>query len=297
LQCPAFSGQWSAIGGRIKEERMPELPEIAVRAREMKQELVGKTISGIEILQPKCLNIPEKTFVQALTDAQLLDVTHRGKWLFVETTQGWLLLSLGMGGEILLVTREALPEKYRLIFDFDDGACLAVNFWWFGYAHYVPPGELKTHKMTAKLGPNALDLTADDLRRMLKGRRGGIKSFLLNQSRVAGIGNAYIHDILFLARLHPLRTINTLTDAEIDGLAEAIHQGLQPSVDKGGAWYEVNLYGGKGSFTKDDILIGYREDEPCPVCGTPIEKIKTGSTSSFICHHCQPLAARRRDVV
>jgi formamidopyrimidine-DNA glycosylase len=268
---------------------MPELPEITARAREMKQALLGKTITNIEVLQPKCLNVPQETFSEALKGTQWLDVAHRGKWLFVETTQGWLLLNMGMGGELLLVTRDTLPEKYRLIFDFNDHTCLAVNFWWFGYAHFVPPGELDSHSMTTKLGPNALALTPDDLRVMLKGRRGRIKSFLLNQERIAGIGNAYIHDILFLARLHPLRPINTLTDAEIDALTKAIHAGLQPAIDKGGAFYEMNLYGQKGNFTMDDILIGYKEGQPCPVCGTSIEKVKTGSTSSFICSSCQPL--------
>ena len=198
-------------------------------------------------------------------------------------------MGLGMGGELLLVTRDTLPEKHRLIFDFDDGTCLAVNFWWFGYAHYVPIGELESHKMTAKLGPNALDLTADDLRTLLKGRRGGIKSFLLNQARIAGIGNFYIHDILFMAKLHPLRAINTLSDDDIDALYGAIRQGLQPSVDKGGAWYEMSLHGDRGGFLREDLVIGYTEDEPCPTCGTPVEKIKTGSTSSFICPQCQPL--------
>jgi formamidopyrimidine-DNA glycosylase len=132
-------------------------------------------------------------------------------------------------------------------------------------------------------------VTADGLRAMFRGRRGRVKSFLLDQSKIAGIGNAYIHDILFLARLHPLRTVDTLTDAEVEALAEAIHDGLQPSIDKGGAFYEVDLYGQKGGFTMDDILVGYKEGKPCPSCGTPIEKIKTGSTSSFICPWCQPL--------
>lgn len=268
---------------------MPELPEITVLARQMRAELVGKMITSIEVLQPKCLNVPPEEFVEALAGAQVLDVTHRGKWLFCETTRGWLLLNLGMGGEILLVTRETLPEKRRLLFDFDDGSCLSINFWWFGYAHYVRPGELGSHAMTAKLGPNALEVTADDLRTMFRGRRGRVKSFLLDQSKIAGIGNAYVHDILFLARLHPLRTVDTLTDAEVEALAEAIHDGLQPSIDKGGAFYEVDLYGQKGGFTMGDILVGYREGKPCPLCGTPIGKIKTGSTSSFICPRCQPL--------
>jgi formamidopyrimidine-DNA glycosylase len=269
---------------------MPELPEIILFARQMKKELVGKTIRAIEVLQPKSLNGPEEEFVAGLTGAQITDVTPRGKWLFVETTQGWLLLSLGMGGEILyLPRRDALPEKRRLIFDFSDGTCLSVNFWWFGYAHFARPGELEAHQMTAKLGPNALDLNAKDLQAMLHKRRRQLKSFLLDQSKLAGIGNFYVHDILFLARLHPLRTMDTLSEAEVEALARAIHDRLQLSVDKGGAGYEMNLYGQKGGFTMDDILVGYRGGEPCPACGAPIEKIKTGSTSSFICPRCQPL--------
>jgi len=266
---------------------MPELPEITARSREMNETLVGKRISDIAVIQPKSLNVPEGEFRSALTGAEILDVTNRGKWIFMETSQGWLLLNQGMGGEILLLTRDELPEKYRLVFDLDDGSSLSINFWWFGYAHYVPNGELESHQMTAKLGPNALDLTAEELGQMLAGRRGRIKSFLLDQSKIAGIGNAYVHDILFMARLHPLRQINTLAEEDIERLASAIQAGLQPSVDKGGAYYEVNLYGEKGGFTGDDILIGYREGQPCPECGTEIIKIKTGSTSSFICPSCQ----------
>ncbi len=268
---------------------MPELPEITVRAREMKRELVYKTITSIEVLQPKCLNVSKKVFIKALSGAKLINVTNRGKWIFLETSKGWLLLNLGMGGEILLVTRDTLPEKRRLIFDFDDGTCLTINFLWTGYAHYVSPDKLSSHAMTAKLGPNALDLKAKELHTMLKDQRGRIKPFLLNQSKIAGIGNAYIHDILFVARIHPLREVNTLTEGEIKGLANAIHDGLKLSIKKGGAFYELNLYGKKGGFTMDDILIGYKKGKPCPVCGTKIEKIKTGSTSSFICSKCQPL--------
>ncbi|MFH0777437.1 MAG: DNA-formamidopyrimidine glycosylase family protein [Candidatus Eisenbacteria bacterium] len=267
---------------------MPELPEITSRAREMKKELVGKTIAGVEVLQPKCLNVPAKAFARALTGARLLDVTSRGKWIYVKTTKGWILLNLGMGGEVLLVTRAKLPKKYRLVIDFKDRSCLAVNFWWFGYVHYVAPEKLASHRMTAELGPNALDVTAEDLRTMFRGRRERVKSFLLNQSRIAGIGNAYVHDILFLARLHPLRTVDRLKEADVERLASAIRQGLEPSAKKGGAFYELNLYGKKGRFQMKDILIGYREGQKCPECGTKIVKIKTGSTSSFICSTCQP---------
>jgi len=268
---------------------MPELPEIVIFARDMQKELVGRTIAAIEVLQPKCLNMPEVDFQAALTGAQILTITPRGKWLQVKTTEGWLLLNLGMGGEILLTSRDHLPEKCRLIFDLVDGAALVVNFWWFGQAHHVT--NLADHAMTAGLGPNALDLTLDDFRQLLQGRRGGIKAFLLNQKRIAGIGNVYVQDPLFKAGIHPLRRISTLTEDEIAALYHAVRDTLQESIDHGGSHWEQNLYGKHGGWDSSFFLVAYREGEPCPICGTTIEKIRTGSTSSYICPACQPREA------
>jgi len=268
---------------------MPELPEITCRAREMRAELVGRTIEEVEVLQPKCLNVPIPAFEKGLSRAEILDVTHHGKWIFVETSRGHLLINMGMGGEILLVRRGQLPKSWRVRFDLSGGQTLTVNFWWFGNTHYVAPGKLGDHKMTATLGANALDLAVEDFRRLLEGRRSRIKSFLLDQKRIAGIGNAYVHDILFRATLHPLRTIPTLSDADVDALYRAVRTELERSIEKGGAFYESDLYGKPGGFTGDDLLVGYREGKACPECGTEIIKIKTGSTSSFICPKCQPL--------
>lgn len=266
---------------------MPELPEILILARQMDAALTGKAITGVEVAQPKSLNLPVTAFERALVGAEIESAEHRGKWIVVETMQGWLLINLGMGGEILLSTRSTLPEKHRVIFDFDDASCLAINFWWFGYVHFAAPTALADHEMTAKLGPNALDVTADQLRALLKGRRGQIKNYLLKQSEIAGIGNFYVHDILFEARLHPQRKASTLSAADFDALHAAIQHRLRLSLEQHGAAYEVDLYSENGGFTKDEFLVAYREGEACPVCGTPVEKIETGSTSSFICPHCQ----------
>ncbi len=270
---------------------MPEIPEIASRAREMNRVLPGKKIGHIEVVQPKSLNLPPEDFCKILIGAVIEEVTYHGKWIKVRTTAGWLLLNMGMGGEILLTSREKMPVKYRLAIDFTDGACLAINFWWFGYAHYCELDGLQMIPMIAKLGPTVLDLSADEFSALVKAQKPGmrIKAFLLDQSRVSGIGNAYIHDILFLAGLHPQRKIMTISDIEISRLYTAVHKGLEPSLAKGGAFYETDLYGQKGGFEMKDILIGYREGNPCPVCGESIEKIRTGSTSSFICPNCQPL--------
>ena len=267
---------------------MPELPEIHCRAREMNAALAGRRIESIEVLQAKCLNVPVDAFEKGLAGAKILGVTHRGKWLFAETSQGYLLINMGMGGELLLVKKDELPEKWRVRFDLDRGEALAINFWWFGNTHYVQPGELADHTMTAKLGPNALDLDLAEFTELLAGKRSRIKSFLLDQSKIAGIGNAYIHDILFRAKLHPLRTIPEMSEADVARLHDSIRTELRRSIEKGAAAYELNLHGGRGGFGADDLIIGYREGKPCPECGTAIDKIKTGSTSSFVCPSCQP---------
>jgi formamidopyrimidine-DNA glycosylase len=269
---------------------MPELPEIMSRTKELKAELMGKMIRKIEVLQPKCLNIPAATFIKSLTHATISDVISKGKWILINTNQGWWLENMGMGGEMLLVTRESLPKKFRLLFDFTDGRTLSINYWWFGYSHFIKKNPLENHPMVNKLGPNALDISEVEFANLIHAQRGRIKSVLIDQSRLAGIGNAYIHDILFLAGIHPLRASNSLEEKEITKLYDAIHKGLVPSLAKGGAWYELNIYGKPGGFQQKDILVGYQAGSPCPHCRTPIEKIQTGSTSSFICPQCQVIS-------
>lgn len=266
---------------------MAELPEIYTIAQQMKSELVGKSIAGAEFIQPKCLNITPDAFIKAVSGARIDNVNYRGKWIFLDTTQGWVLLCLGMGGEFLLVNRSSLPEKRRAIIDFTDQTCLSINFWWFGYVHYTD--QLEKHKMTSKLGINALDLDYPSLKNVFNKKRGTLKTYLLDQSRIAGIGNFYIHDILYQARLHPLRTLQTLSENEIHGLADAIHDRLSLSVSKGGFVYEMDLYGRKGGFDIKDLVIAYKENQVCPTCGNSIQKIKTGGTHSFICPECQKL--------
>ncbi|MDD5219302.1 MAG: Fpg/Nei family DNA glycosylase [Candidatus Bipolaricaulis sp.] len=269
---------------------MPELPEIVCRAREMNEELAGRRIRAVAVKQPKCLNVPVAEFARGLSGARVRGVTNRGKWLFVDTSSGHLLLNLGMGGEILLVPSDDLPEVWRVRLDLDRKQSLSVNFWWFGYAHYIAAGRLDEHSMSAALGPNALDVSLAEFRRLLRGRRGAVKPFLLDQSNLAGIGNAYIHDILFRARLHPLEPLTSLSPKAVRRLHGAIAKELRRSIAKGGAFYEVDLHGHPGGFRETDLLVGYREGKPCPACGTPVVKIKTGSTASFLCPRCQPLS-------
>ncbi|MFO7697070.1 MAG: DNA-formamidopyrimidine glycosylase family protein [Anaerolineae bacterium] len=263
---------------------MPELPEIALFARDMTKELAGRTIATIEVRQPKALNVPEEAFQAALAGARIGTTRAHGKWLLTETDRGWLLQGLGMGGEILLTDRAHMPAKWRIALDLTDGATVAINHWWFGYCHFAP--DPAQHPMVGKLGTHALDLSLDEFRALLAGRRGGLKALLMDQSRIAGIGNVYIQPALWRAKVHPLRPIPTLSEAEIAAVWQHLRNVLQESFVAGGASFELNLYGQKGGWD-DPYLMHWVEGAPCPACGTPLQSIRTGSTPGYICPGCQ----------
>jgi formamidopyrimidine-DNA glycosylase len=265
----------------------------------MDQELRGKKIVSVEVLQVKILNRPVKEFEDLVVGRKIGPVTSRGKWVFVKLEPGskagsggkpgpetHFLLSLGMGGEVLLrKPGEAPPAKYRLKFTFGDRSYLTINFWWFGYAHAVTADELASHKMTADLGLDPMDdgeFTFGRFRDLLTGRKGAIKAVLMDQRKIAGIGNVYIQEILLRARLHPDRKIPSLTAAELKRLYEATVGALREAVDDGGLKYEVDLHNEHGRYDP-----AWHPGGPCPKCGTTMEKVKTGGTMQIVCPKCQ----------
>ena len=270
---------------------MPELPEIIVLSQQMNQELIGNEVEYVEIFQPKNLNIPIDEFIEKIMSCRILSVKGRGKWLFLELSGAqFLLINLGMGGDLVHFSPgDTLPEKYKFKLQFVDGSGFTINFWWFGYIHLIDKTLLKTHKMTGTLGLSPLDegFTLAYFKKLLNGRKGRVKSFILNQKRVAGIGNVYVQDILFRARLHPNRKINTLTVQEVESLYASMRQTLLKSIEKSGLVYERDFYGNRGRFSEEDFLVAYKTGKHCPLCTTSIEKIRVGSTSSYICPICQ----------
>jgi formamidopyrimidine-DNA glycosylase len=268
-----------------------ELPEAIILSRQMNRELMGKRIAGLEVSNPKCLNISFEEMQKTLVGRSVSSVTVRGKWIVTDLKTHLLFFNPGMGADVLyFAAGTALPKKYQIKIDYAEGSGVTFRIWWFCYLHLVPKGDEESHKMTTQLGPSPLDasFTHAFFTELLAGRRGGIKSFLLNQKNIAGIGNFYIHDILFNAGIHPLRKISSLTSEEISALYQSVQSLLRKSVDLGGSSYEKDFYGNYGGFdAKKHFNVGYKDQ--CPVCGTAVEKIKTGSTSSYVCPSCQPL--------
>jgi formamidopyrimidine-DNA glycosylase len=243
----------------------------------------------VSIIQPKCGNRPAEDYMKYLSGRKVERVFPLGKWIEILLDhQVRFLVSLGMGGEICYFKKpQKPPEKSRLIVRFSDETGFYVTLWWFGYFHLVLKNE--THPMTASLGPDPLNITEEEFVSFLTKKRGNIKSFLLNQKKIRGIGNFYIQEILFRARMHPLREINLMTEKEKHGLYRAIREVLEESIALGSSSYELDFFGEKGEYGLDRMSIGYQENKPCPVCRTKINKIKTGSTSQFICPRCQIL--------
>jgi len=272
---------------------MPELPELIVLGKQAAKEITGKQILKVEVYQPKCLNIPPEQFVETATGKTIGRIYSRGKWLFIKLEPDhYLLINLGMGADLLYFTPNSkIPEKYQFKLTFTDHSGFTIRFYWFGYTHLLHQKELRQHKLTAKLGISASDkeFTKEYLQKLLEKRKARIKSLLLDQKNIAGIGNVYIQDILFNARLHPNRKASTLSDQEVSNLYDAIKTVLNSSIEKGGLAYEKNFYGQKGNFRAENFQVGYKTGKLCPVCSTTIEKIRTGSTSSYICPKCQKL--------
>ena len=273
---------------------MPELPDIVLLARSMTQGLTGRTIRKATVNQPKVLNTPPATLRRTLNGRELKGFTQRGKWILGTLDGHWTLaMNLGMGGEVRLHSPVEVPDskRERIVFLFDDAFQLWIHFWWFGHIHLIPPGKLDAHPQIGTLGiePLSNQFTVDWLQMMLKKKRGRIKSYLLDQRFIAGIGNVYIQDILWHARLHPTRNANTLTEVEIDKLHRAIQHVLREGIRLGPGPGEQDLWGNRGRWDKHPgwPQIAYKTGHPCPSCHALVEELRVGNTTSYICPQCQ----------
>ena len=273
---------------------LPELPDIFILANSMNSVLANKTIFDAKINQPKVLNQTITTFRKNICQRTFRTFNQRGKWILSYLDNEWILaFNLGMGGELLLRWPPLVPDskRERVVFSFTDGSQLWVHFWWFGHVHLIKPKALANHSQIGSLGiePLSKDFTIDKLGTMLVGKRGRIKSYLLNQYFIAGIGNVYIQDILWHAKLHPNRKVNTLEQKDIERLHHAIRHVLQEGIRHGPGPGEQDVWGNRGHWGKRPgwPQIAYRTNKPCPECNTLVEEIRIGSTTSYLCSKCQ----------
>ena len=273
---------------------MPELPEVETVVRGLRASLVRCTVTGVEVRRaPGFITPPPPIFAERITGQTVNAVRRRGKWVVIALSRGdTLLVHLRMTGQLVL---EAAPypndRHIRVLFLLDDGRRLRFSDM-RGFGRMVLTDEPET--LLNGLGPEPLaeDFTASRFQEMLSRRRRRIKTLLLDQRFLVGLGNIYTDEALWRAGVHPLRQADTLTTAEVRRLHQAIRAVLAEAIANGGTTLQDGAYrqadGRAGNFAERLAVYG-RTGQPCPRCGTPIERLKVGGRSAHLCPRCQPL--------
>jgi len=275
---------------------LPELPEVETVARTLKQLVQGKTIERVQVHLPRIIQRPAEIeqFCAALIGHTIMDVARRGKFLRI-ILDGLVLVShLRMEGRYGLFKQDEPVEKHTHVrFSFTDGTELRYkDVRQFGTMHLFKEGEELLELPLKKLGiePLSDQFTPDILRSKLEKRSSKIKPLLLNQELIVGLGNIYVDEALFAAKIHPERTPDSLSSKEWKSLHQAIVDTLTRAVDAGGSSIKsyVNGQGEMGLFQQQLSAYG-RENEPCSSCGTTMVKFVVGGRGTHICPRCQKL--------
>jgi len=278
---------------------MPELPEVETIRRQLAPHLEGRTFSSAEIRDYRwTLPAPPELIATELSGARVLRLGRLGKYLIWELDDDRsLLVHLRMTGSLLI---DASPESphTRARFELDDGHVLTyVDPRRFGTAHLLLSSAARQDYLRARLGaePFSPEFTAEYLRDQARGRTAPVKSFILDQRRIAGVGNIYADEALHRAHVHPLRPAGTLTLPQWSAMKVAIEEALAAGIDAKGASIDDfrHVDGARGSF-QDRFLVHTRAGEPCPTCGGTIRKLVVGGRGTYVCENCQPKPRVRR---
>ncbi len=269
---------------------MPELPEVEVTRRQLEPLLVGRRIARIVTTRPSYFFItPPAVLRRRLAGREVTRLERFGKYLIADLdSDERLLLHLGMTGELVREGAVAHDAHTHLALHFEDGRPGVVfrDERKFGKVQLLKEGE--ESKRLARLGPDALHAEAAHLFAQTRGRRVAIKTLLLDQSVLAGVGNIYADEALFLSGIRPTRRTSSLTRSQAEALAAAIRQVLRTAIEAGGSSISdfVKPDGSDGSY-QDARHVYAREGEPCGRCGASIRRRVLGARSSHYCPRCQ----------
>jgi formamidopyrimidine-DNA glycosylase len=276
---------------------MPELPEVENVRRNLEALVVGKTIESVEVRLPRIIRTPDDVvrFCIELSGKVITGVGRRGKYLLFSVPPYTLVSHLRMEGRYGLLHKGDLLEPHtHVIFHFTDGDELRYrDVRQFGTMDLIT-SENDWPAGFRKLGPEPLDesFTAIDLYQTLHRRKAPVKALLLDQTCIAGLGNIYVDESLFMARIHPERSGNSLSEAEVDILLVQIREVIRRAIAAGGSSIRsyVDGYGRHGGFQMELNVYG-RTGQPCVNCGMPIEKTRVAGRGTHYCSNCQQLVS------
>jgi formamidopyrimidine-DNA glycosylase len=279
---------------------VPELPEVETVRRQLEPEMVGRRIESARIIDERWSRPrPPAEVEQALAGRRVEAVRRRGKYLIVDLDSGdHLVMHLRMTGNLLLRPADAAGEvrHLRAAFRLDDGS----EVWFtdarrFGHGEVIAAGELDAY-FAVRLGVEPLsgELTAEELGRRAAGRTAPLKSFLLNQAHLAGVGNIYADEALYRAELHPLSPAGSMKPEHLEALREGIVGALEAGLANGGSSIDDyrNARGERGTM-QEEFLVHTREGQECGRCGETIRRIVVAGRSTYFCPGCQHRLRRR----
>jgi formamidopyrimidine-DNA glycosylase (fpg) len=273
---------------------MPELPEVETIVRQLRPQIEGKTISALRLFWPRSVEGVPKEFRHRVRGMAVAAVARRGKYIGVEGADGtFFTVHLRMTGKLVMELGAADRRHLRLQFTFTDGTKLYfVDARKFGRLHLWPcRGE-----SCPGLGPEPL--RAETVRRVLKHlkTKRPVKSALLDQTILAGIGNIYADEALFLAGTHPLTPAASLSDGQQRRLASVIPQVLRQAIRRRGTTLRnYRTVADESGENREHLNVYGRAGEPCPACGTAIDKIRINGRSSHYCPDCQKMRSVTSD--
>lgn len=273
---------------------MPELPEVETIVRQLAEELPGHRIRKVTIRHRDLLGSPARSFRRCVTGEEILAVGRRGKNILISLSRPhFLVVNLGMTGQLLFAGKgkqEKAPPHLALHFSLAPAASLYyADVRRFGLLRILSPQEWEAE--SARLGPEPLgkELTPKRFHLALQASRSPIRSWLLDQRRIAGIGNIYAAEALFRAGVHPGRQARSLSPRESKDLLAGIRKLLREAIRARGTTLRDyrTASGERGGFATALQVYG-REGEGCLTCKTPVERIVFANRSAFLCPRCQP---------
>ena len=274
---------------------MPELPEVETVRRSLRRHLIGQTIVTAEVFLPRLVKWPEPDlFVTRLLGRTIREVNRTGKYLRLRLdNEAELIIHLKMTGELMFMGPDAVegPRYLRVKIRFAGGAALCFgDARTLGALYVLWPEELGRLSSMIDMGPEPLTDAFSEryLSEMTRNRKAKIKSFLLNQKYIGGLGNIYADEALFRARLRPERIASSLSRGELRRLHGAINDVIREGIEDGGTTIR-NYRDGEGhaGLHQENLRVYQRTGEPCQVCGTPIRRIVVAGRGTHYCPKCQ----------
>ena len=272
---------------------MPELPEVETVKETLKKQVLNRTITNVNIYYENIIEYPTSSeFKKQIINQKINDIKRRGKWLIFELDDYCLLSHLRMEGRYFLRNKEDEVLKHEHIsFLLDNDLCLRyLDTRKFGKMHLIKKDELLTRKPLCELGLEPWDENLDYtyLKEKYKTKKLPIKTVILDQSIIVGIGNIYAHEILFLSKINPFKKCNELNDEELKQIIINTKIVLEKAIKAGGTTIRTyeSSEGVHGRF-QQELLVHGKENSNCPVCNETIIKTRIGGRGTYYCPKCQ----------